>query len=368
MNILTKTNFGSLKKAKELSSDMVIEKVHESGLTGRGGASFPTGLKWKFVAKEKAEPVLICNFDEGEPGTFKDKFILENNVDLLIEGLAIFAYALKASKVYIYFRAEYYSLVKKIEDAIVRARPFIGSLEIEIIHGAGAYICGEETSIINSIEGRAGHPRQKPPYPAQKGLWERPTCVNNVETLANLPLLFLDNWDNSLRLISVSGDVEKPGVFEEKEGVTLGDLMEKAVPKEKPKAIFFGASGGVIPYDPETRLNNEEMKKLGAGLGSYTIIVVGESRNIVDICNNINAFFVHECCGKCTPCREGNYRMHQLLEKMAAGNGTKEDLALVEEMGEFIKNDSFCAMGQSSCNHIITAIKYFKADFEKKCK
>ena len=366
--ILARTGFKSLEKAKTMSPEKVIKKVKESGLSGRGGAGFSAGLKWEFVNKSGKEGILICNFDEGEPGTFKDKFILLNNAETLIEGIAIASYALNCRHAYIYFRKEYNYLKSGLQKAIDSSKGKLNGLKIEIIEGAGAYICGDETSIMNSIEGLAGQPRLKPPYPAQSGLWGKPTAINNVETLTNAALLFKDGWSEKRRLFCVSGDVRNGGVFEENLGISFNRLIGKAEPKEKVKAIFFGAAGGCVAYNDKYHFDFDEIKEKGAGLGSCTLIIIGKSRSIVEVCHNIAKFFVHESCGKCTPCREGSFRVAQLLEKMLAGKGAKKDIKLIEDLCGFIRDTSFCPLGQSSCNHIICALKYFRKEFEDLCR
>ncbi len=369
VKIVRKTGFKSLEKARSMNPEEVISKVKKSGLSGRGGAGFSTGIKWEFVNKTGKEGILICNFDEGEPGTFKDKFILLNNAETLVEGIAIASYALKCRHAYIYFRKEYSCFKDILQSAIDSAKGKLKGLKIEIIDGAGSYICGDETSIMNSIEGLSGIPRHKPPFPAQSGLWGKPTAINNVETLANVALLFDDDkWDDGYRLFSVSGDVNNGGVFEEKKGVLFRDLIGKTKPKGKVKAVFFGAAGGCVPYDEMAHFDFDEIRKKGAGLGSCTIIVACEKRSIVEICYNISRFFIHENCGKCTPCRDGNYRIVQLLERIIKGKGTKKDIILLEELCGFVKDSSFCPLGQSSCNHIICSLKYFRNEFDKLCR
>ncbi len=372
MKILEKSNFEGLKDAKKLSPEEVIAELKEEELVGRGGAGFPTGIKWEFTRKARGqEKYLICNADEGEPGTFKDKFILEKNPALVIEGMAIASYAIGCKKAYIYLRREYAGLKKKIEKTISSAQPHLNNLKIELVVGAGAYICGDETSIMNSIEGVRAMPRKKPPYPAQQGLWGKPTCVNNVETLANVALLFVPteyDWDKNLRLFSVSGDVKNPGIFEEKLGVRLGKLIEKAKPKNKIKAISFGAAGGILPYQENLLLHPKIVEKRGAMLGSCTVIAIDEKQCLVDFCKNLVEFFVHESCGKCTPCREGNYRLLEYLDKVAQGKASRKDLKLIEDLAKFIAITSFCPLGESSTTHLITSLKYFRKEFERKCR
>ncbi len=367
MLILTKSDEKALHNAYKLSPKEVIEKVKLSKLQGRGGANFPTGLKWELTAKEKKDKYLICNADEGEPGTFKDKLILTKNPKLLIEGILIASYAISAKKAYIYLRREYSYLKKNLEEAI-NSYPKAKE-QITIIDGAGSYLCGDETSIMNSIEGKFAFPRSKPPYPAQSGLFTNPTCINNVETLTNVALIFLDdNWTNDNRLFSISGDVKNPGVFEEKENITFKELLDKTNPEEPIKAIFFGAAGGCVPYNDNFIFSIEEIQKLNASLGSCTLIIVGKSRSIIDVCINFQEFFIHENCGKCVPCREGNYQLLKLLIKVKNKEATKEDLSLIEKLAHMIKETSFCPLGQSSTLHLITSITHFKEEFIKQCK
>ncbi len=365
MRILRNTRFRALKKARGMSPCEVIGVVKKSGLLGRGGAGFPVWRKWDAVNKSAGDSILICNFDEGEPGTFKDKFILLNNAQMLIEGIAIAAYALKCRHAYIYFRREYSYLKDLLQSAIDSSQKYIDGLEIEIVEGAGAYICGDETCMLNSIEGKAGRPRHKPPYPAQRGLWNKPTAINNVETLTNAALLFDDEgWIDEYRLFSVSGDVKNGGVFEERIGVSFGELIKKAEPTGKVKAIFFGAAGGCVHYDENMCFDFEEIRNAGASLGSCGIIVACENRNIVELCRNLTQFFVHENCGKCTPCRDGNYQILKILDKIICGDGAEKDVCMLEELCYFVRDSAFCPLGQSSCNHIICSLEYFRDEFD----
>ena len=358
MKILSKNNYESWKKVRKFKPEQVIQKVVDSGLIGLGGANFPTGKKWQLTVKAE---YLIVNFDEGEPGTFKDKFIVENNPELLVEGIDIACYALQCKECYIYLRREYVYLKKILEKVLKKAQ---SGVDIKIVVGAGSYLCGEETAIMNSIEGRRGETRRKPPYPAQIGLFGRPTCINNVETLARVALVFRDDWNNQLMLFSISGDVENPGVYEAERGIQLNKLMLEAKPID-PKAVFFGAAGGCLPYDESLELSVEKVSGKGAMFGSGTLIIVGMERSVPDLCSNITKFFVEENCGNCTPCREGNYRLLQLFQKKKC---TKNELDLIEELAEHIPETSFCALGQCSTTHLKTALKYFRKEFEKKCK
>lgn len=366
MKILQKTNLAAWKKVKELGEEGAIELLKKKGLTGRGGACFLTGLKWEFTRKARGnEKFVICNADEGEPGTFKDKLILENNPESVIEGILIAAYCIDAKRAYIYLRGEYYYLKEKlnrvIEKVLAEAR---SKVKIDIIEGAGAYICGDETAIIASIENKRGYPHFKPPYPPQKGLWEKPTVINNVETLANVPLAIVDDkWEDDLRLFSLSGEVSKAGVYEVKVGTKLGKIAKVAGAKD-PKVVYFGASGGCVPYNANFVVSAEHVCKEEAMLGACSLIFVGKKRNMLDLAINIAQFFKHESCGKCTPCREGNVHILRLLEKIKLGKADKKDLVLLEKLSVLIRDTSLCGLGQSCTNHVLTALKYFKGDFE----
>jgi NADH:ubiquinone oxidoreductase subunit F (NADH-binding) len=372
MQIDTKTDFKSFEAAIKQKPEKIIQLIKKSGLTGRGGANFPTGLKWEFTAKEKNKnKVLICNADEGEPGTFKDRYIIYHNPDLLIEGIAIAAYAIGAKRAYIYLRIEYEYLREKLEQDIKKRKKYLDKigLKLDIFEGAGAYVCGDETAILNSIEGKRGEPRNKPPFPAQFGVWGLPTCIDNVATLANVPLILVKSkkWQE-LNLFSLSGNLQRPGVYEFKKGIKSKTLIQKGEPEEKIKALFFGAAGGCVPYSDNLILDDEAIKKKGAMLGSCTVIAVSKSQSIPHLCKNIQQFFVHESCGKCVPCREGNFRQLQLLERICAGDATNQDLILLEELATMINQTSFCGLGKASNTHILTSLKYFKKEFEDLCK
>ncbi len=366
MKTLQKTNLEAWKKANRLGPDGTIELLKKKGLTGRGGACFLTGMKWEFVKKAKGdEKYVICNADEGEPGTFKDKLILENNPENVIEGILIACYCIDAKQAYIYLRGEYNYLKEKLDMIIKNVLSNSESdIKIDIIEGAGAYICGDETAIIASIENKRGYPHFKPPYPPQKGLFNKPTVINNVETLANVPLAIInEGWNDDIKLFSLSGDVSKPGVYEIETGTKLGKIAELAKAQD-PKAVYFGAAGGCIPYTYNSVINAENVCKGEAMLGSCSLIFVSKKRKILDLAINIAEFFKHESCGKCTPCREGNVQISRLLEKIKLGNVNEKDLALLEKLSIIIRDTSLCGLGQSCTNHILTALKYFKKDFK----
>lgn len=359
MKILYKNNFKTWEKVKNLSPELIIKKVVQSGLEGKGGANFPTGIKWR--AAYPAD-YLICNIDESEPGRFKDKFILENNPELLIEGINITAHALKVKKVFIYLREEYKKYQKKLEDILQENCPY----NFQIVIGAGSYICGEETAMLNSIEGQRTESRVKPPYPSEKGLYGKKTCVNNAETLARVPLIWKVDFNKNLMLFSISGDVQKPGIYEEKKGISLGRLLKKAEAKN-PKAIFFGASGGVLPYKSSLVLSDKNISKTGAYLEG-SIIVLNKKRSVVDICRSIIQFYNEENCGKCLPCREGNFRLLQLFQVILKRKWTKEEFEIIKDLANFIPSGSQCALGKNSVYHLKTALKYFPNEFKKLCK
>ncbi len=372
MQILKKTNLKALEKAKKLGSEKIIALVSKKGLTGRAGGGFPTGKKWQMVKETPAnEKYVICNADEGEPGTFKDRFILENNPETLIEGIMIACFAVNAKKAYIYLRSEYTSLKPKLQKTINEVlKKAKSKLNMEIFSGAGSYVVGEETAIIASIEGKRGQPNLRPPYPTTQGLFNKPTVINNVETLTNIPQLVLfDDWKD-LKLHSLSGCVNKPGVYELPIGIKLKDIIKLAEPKNKVKAIYFGCFGGCLPYEQfkEMEMKQENICKQNCALGSSTMIIVDETKSIVDIATNIAKFYEFESCGRCTPCREGTMRILHFLEEISLGKATKEDFETLQELAWVIKETSFCGLGQSSMNHLLSALQYFKKEFEAKLK
>ena len=370
MQILRKTGLKALRKAKSLGQKETIGLVKSRGLTGRGGANFPTGKKWEMVFSEDAdEKYVICNADEGEPGTFKDKLILEKNPETAIEGILIAAFAAGAGRAFIYLRGEYdymeKRLKKTVRDVLKRSGAEINS---EIIVGAGSYVCGDETAIISSIEGSRGQPREKPPFPTTDGLFGKPTVINNVETLTNAALaIAFDDWDGNLRLHCLSGDVRKPGVYELPLGTRLCSLLEKGEPENRIKAVYFGCFGGCMPRC-DIELTPEKVCGKDCMLGACSIIAVDEAHSIVDVATNIAKFYEFESCGKCTPCREGTMRALAILENISMGKATRKDLDTLEELADVVKETSFCGLGQTSMNHLLTALKHFRNEFEEKLK
>jgi len=375
---LAREGFEALKKAlAEMSQEQVIEEIKASGLRGRGGAGFPCGLKWELARKAQAnEKYIICNADEGEVGTFKDRYILERDPFTLVEAMAIAGYAIGTKSGYIYLRAEYHHLLDLLKDAIGQAKDggFLDGFDIDIREGAGSYICGEESALMESIEGKRGEVRYRPPFPPQRGLWGKPTIINNVETLMNIPQIILNgaHWFSQLgterskgtKVFSVSGDVKKPGVYELVLGSQLKELVEDLALAEKVKMVQVGgATGRIIPYSMiDTPLAFESI--LGAG----AVIVFDESRDIIDIVCRTMEFLAEEGCGKCTPCREGTEVMVEVLRRFSQGEGLAKDIRVLEELSTAMMLASLCGLGQAAPIPVIDSLQYFRNDYESQIK
>jgi NADH-quinone oxidoreductase subunit F len=376
-----------------------IEIVKASGLRGRGGAGFPTGLKWSFVPKDSPKPkYLVCNADESEPGTFKDRELMEKNPHLLIEAMILSAWAIQSNVGYIYLRGEFEYIDRIFERALgeARAAGFLGqnvagsgwSFELHTHLGAGAYICGEETSLLSSLEGYRGQPRLKPPFPAVEGLYACPTVVNNVETLMNVPHILKNGaqwyrqWGTEksagTKVFSVSGQVKRPGNYEVPLGMPLRQLIDEHCGGMKEgyrvKAVIPGGSS--VPLLPasmlDTGLDYEAMNAAGTYLGSGGVIVIDDQTCIVDALYNITRFYEHESCGKCTPCREGTYWMSEVFDRLESGHGRERDIDLLLDVADNILGKSFCALGDAAAMPVQGAIKHFRDEFEhhvreKKC-
>ncbi len=374
--------YSALKKALgKFSPEDIIILVEESTLRGRGGAGFPTGRKWRFAISNPKPRYLICNADESEPGTFKDRIIIERDPHLLIEGMIISAYAIGAELGFIYIRGEYPAGYMILENAIEEAREkgFLGknilgtdfSFDILVYRGAGAYICGEETALIESLEGKRGHPRLKPPYPVVEGLFGKPTVVNNVETLSNIPIIITyENYYMNIgpagyygpKLFPISGKVNKPGVYESTMDITLRELIEKAggmKDGKKFKAVFSGALGVYSERDLDVPM---DYSPKGFG-GTGTTIVLAEDDCIIDSLIVIAEFFHHESCGKCTPCRVGTYELLKILKKFQEGKATKKDLDYLKYLGKNIPIGSICGLGFSAPNALMDALRKFEDEF-----
>jgi NADH-quinone oxidoreductase subunit F len=379
------------KVVTELQPDEVIELVKASGLRGRGGAGFPTGLKWAFTDKKAWPHYVVANADESEPGTFKDREIMEKNPFQFLEGVAIAAYAVQARAAYIYLRGEFWHIAASLDQKIadMEAAGLLGDklygseygLRIYTHLGAGAYICGEETAMLESLEGKLGQPRLRPPFPPSFGLFGKPTVVNNVETLANVPMIIQKGaeWYRSFgtekspgtKIFSLSGRVNRPGNYELPLGTTFRELIYThggGVPGDhKVKAIMAaGASSALIVATEEaldTPMDYESVPRLGAQLGSASVIVIDETVSIDWVINKTLHFFSHESCGKCTPCREGTYWMRHIIERINSDERSAEDVQLLGDVANQIKGKCLCALGEFSIEAVLSGLERFEGDF-----
>jgi NADH-quinone oxidoreductase subunit F len=401
----SKGGYSSVEKAlKTMTQDAIVEEVKKSGLRGRGGAGFPTGMKWSFLAKpEGVARYLVCNADESEPGTFKDRYLMEKIPHLLIEGMITSSFALGANTSYIYVRGEYFYIIKILEKAIDDAykagllgKNILGtdySLDLHVQAGAGAYICGEETALLESLEGKRGNPRIKPPFPAIAGLYACPTIVNNVETLAAVPSIVNNGGEwyagigigrsTGTKLISASGHINKPGVYEIEMGITVEDFIYSdeycggIKNGKKLKAVVAGGSSvPILPADLILTTANGEKRLMsyesladggfasGTMLGSGGFIVMDETTSIVENLYTFARFYHHESCGQCSPCREGTAWMEKILHKIKDGHGTLADVDLLWEIQSKIEGNTICPLGDAAAWPVASAIRHFKAEFE----
>jgi NADH:ubiquinone oxidoreductase subunit F (NADH-binding) len=372
---IERDGFQALKEAHAMPPDEVVSEVQASGLMGRGGAGFPCGLKWKLAREAPGdEKFLICNADEGEVGTFKDRYILEHDPFSLIEAVAIASYAIGATRAYIYLRGEYHYLSDTLTTALGQAKEkgFLEGLDIELREGAGSYICGEESALMDSIEGKRAEARYRPPFPPTKGLWGKPTIINNVETLMNIPPIILKgaSWFNEMgtqkskgtKVFSVSGDVERPGVYEMVMGSQLKELVIDIAGAKALKMVQVGgATGTIVPYSMlETPLSYETI------LGSGAVTVLDESRDVIDFLSRTMEFLAEESCGKCTPCREGTEVMVEILTRLTQAEGVEGDIKLLEDLSEVMMSSSLCGLGQAAPIPVLDSLKYFRQDFENR--
>ena len=388
------------KVLTEMTPDDVIQTMLDSGLRGRGGAGFPTGLKWKFASGNRGnvQKYVCCNADEGDPGAFMDRSILEGDPHVVLEAMAIAGYAIGASQGYIYVRAEYPIAIERLEIAIKQAREYglLGKdifgtgfdFDIDLRLGAGAFVCGEETALMTSIEGNRGEPRPRPPFPAVKGLFGKPTILNNVETWANIPQIILNGpeWfanmgtekSKGTKVFALGGKIHNTGLVEVPMGTTLREIVEEiggGIPSGKKfkAAQTGGPSGGCIPAEHfDVPIDYDNLMAIGSMMGSGGLIVMDETTCMVDIAKFFLEFTVDESCGKCTPCRIGTKRLLELLDKITSGNGELEDLDRIEELARFIKENSACGLGQSAPNPVLSTLQHFRAEYEahivdKKC-
>lgn len=380
------------KVLTEMSREMLVDEIKESGLRGRGGGGFPTGLKWEITKKSPGkEKYIICNADEGDPGAFMDRSILEGDPHTIIEAMAIGGYAIGANKGIIYIRAEYPLAINRLETAISQAREMglLGenifgsdfSFDLDIKLGAGAFVCGEETALIHSVEGKRGEPTYKPPYPSVSGYRGKPTCVNNVETFANIPPIILKgaNWFSSIgtetskgtKVFALAGKINNVGLVEVPMGTTLREIVYEIgggiKDGKKFKAVQTGGpSGGVITKtDLDTPIDYEQLKKIGSMMGSGGMIVMDESDCMVNIAKFYLDFTQEESCGKCTPCRVGTKRMYEVLERITEGNGRPDDIENLEQLGNMIKDTALCGLGQTAPNPVLSTLNYFRKEYEE---
>jgi NADH-quinone oxidoreductase subunit F len=379
------------KVLREFSPQQVIETVSASGLRGRGGAGFPAGRKWSFMPKDPGIEKYVCvNTDEGEPGTFKDRELVEKDPHQIIEGVIIASYAVGARRAFVYIRGEFFLGVKRwikaIDDAY--AKGFLGknilgsefSLDLSVHRGAGAYICGEETALIESLEGKRGEPRIKPPYPANVGLWGKPTLVHNVETLANIPHIINRGaqWYASMgtpkstgpKIFCVSGHVRNRGIFELPLGIPLREIIEEhaggMTSDKKLKAVIPGGASTpmLTPEQLDTPMAFETLEAAGSMLGTGAVIVMDEDTCMVDVARRLMRFFAHESCGHCTPCRVGTQHMLGILERLEGGKGQAGDIARLEELANGIRGHTFCPMGDAAVSPIFSGLKLFRDEYD----
>jgi len=384
----------------EMTPDEVIQTILDSGLRGRGGGGFPTGLKWKFASGNRGNVVkyIGCNADEGDPGAFMDRSILEGDPHAVLEAMAIAGYAIGAEEGYIYVRAEYPIAIHRLEIAIGQAREYglLGknifgtgfNFDIHLRFGAGAFVCGEETALMTSIEGHRGEPRPRPPFPAVKGLFGQPTILNNVETYANIPQIILKgvDWFKSMgtekskgtKVFALGGKITNTGLVEVPMGTTLREVIEEiggGIPNGKKfkAAQTGGPSGGCIPASLiDTPIDYDNLIAIGSMMGSGGLIVMDEDTCMVDLARFFLEFTVDESCGKCTPCRIGTKRLLEILDKIIAGKGEMEDLDRLEELANYIKSASLCGLGQTAPNPVLSTLRYFRDEYiahivDKKC-
>nr|BAL57976.1 NADH dehydrogenase I subunit F [uncultured prokaryote] len=384
--------YQSLKKALQMRPEEIIEEVKKANLRGRGGAGFPAGVKWGFLPKERKTPVYLCiNADEGEPGTFKDRYIMLKDPHLLIEGIVISSYAIGANKAFVYVRGEFVDCIEVLGRAIDEAyrEGILGervlgsnfSLDVIIHRGAGAYICGEETALIESLEGKTGKPRLKPPFPAQKGLYQCPTIVNNVETIACVPYIVEKGgeWFANLgteknggtKLYAVSGHVKRPGVYELPMGTVLRQIIYEhaggIINDLKLKAVIPGGSSSpVLTADEiDVKMDFDSLARIGSMLGSGAVIVISEAACMVRTLYILARFYAHESCGQCTPCRHGTSWMKKIIERIENGRGRREDLDILLDVCDNIKGKTICPLGDAAVMPVESFIKKFRDEFEE---
>jgi len=381
--------YAGVRAALEMERTAIIDLVKEAGLRGRGGAGFPTGLKWSFVAQDTGKPVyVVCNADEGEPGTFKDRFLMERDPHQLVEGMIVAGLALGSEQGYIYLRGEFVHAGRRLANAIAQAydKGYLGAdvmgsgrrYDLTLHRGAGAYICGEETALLDSLEGRRGQPRLRPPFPATHGLFGCPTTVNNVESIAAVPFLvrhgaeWWRKWGTEKspgpKLMCISGEVNQPGNYEIALGTTVADMIEIAGGMRDERSLKFWFPGGsstpMLPADQaDLPYTFEAIAEAGSLLGTGALMLFSDKTCVVDTVWRFTRFYEHESCGKCTPCREGSFWLSQIYQRIETGSGQFEDLDLLEELCANIFGRVFCALGDGMTSPIVSSLKYFRDDY-----
>lgn len=376
--------YQALEKARQSDRVELIEKIENVGkLRGRGGAGFKTGFKWRGAYETPSDvKYVVCNADEGEPGTFKDRTIIENDPHTLLEGMLICAYCIGAQEAIVYVRGEYTRCIELLRKAAadVQDRGIAQDVKIKIVSGAGSYVCGEETTLLTSLEGHRGEPRLKPPFPTVAGYLGKPTVVNNVETFATVPVLVEKgaDWFSSIgapnypgtKLFCLAGDVKNKGVYELPTDATLRDLVEDlgggVLDGHKIKAIQMGGGscGFITEKELDTPLDFDSMRAIGASLGSGAVLVLDETHNLAEFVKGTSYFFAHESCGKCSPCREGTARLQEITEDILAGGDLDKDIALIQTLKDTMSMSCFCPLGQGACTPVVSALSLFPDDFK----
>ena len=387
---LKQGGYRAVQKALKMKPDEILEEVKKANLRGRGGAGFPAGVKWGFIPKVDKPKYLCVNADEGEPGTFKDRYIISHDPHLLLEGIIITSYCVGIHLAYIYIRGEYEAVALRLEGAIAEAheKGFLGKnilksgfdLDVVVHRGAGAYICGEETALLESLEGKRGNPRLKPPFPASVGLFNCPTVINNVETVSNIPLVILNgaDWfvgkglpkDGGTRIFGVSGMVEKPGIYELPLGTSLKDIIFKHAggmkKGKKLKAVIPGGmSAPVLKADEvDIKMDFDTLVEAGSMLGSAAVIVIDTGTSMLDVLKTVTKFYAHESCGQCTPCRIGTSWINKIVKRMAEGKGSKKDIDNILRLASNILGKTLCPLGDAAAMPILSIAKKFRKELE----
>ncbi|MFW6128731.1 MAG: NADH-quinone oxidoreductase subunit NuoF [Candidatus Aminicenantaceae bacterium] len=392
---LKKEGYKSVKKAFKMKPDEILQEVKEANLRGRGGAGFPAGVKWGFVPKESKAPKYLCvNADEGEPGTFKDRYIMSHNPHLLLEGIIITSFCIGINKAFIYIRGEYEKIAQRLETAISEAynKGFLGKnilkggfdLDVYVHRGAGAYICGEETALLESLEGKRGNPRIKPPFPASIGLFNCPTVINNVETISNIPVIILKGakWftdigvpkDGGTRIFSVSGMVKNPGIYELPIGTNLKDIIYKYAGGlnngAKLKAVIPGGMSAPVltPEEIDISMDCVSLLEAKSMIGSAAIIVIDESVSMLDVLQKVIKFYAHESCGQCTPCRIGTSWINKTVNRIADGNGQIGDIDNIHRLAHNILGKTLCPLGDAAAMPVISIVEKFRKEINSYIK